>query len=203
MKRFPVLTLVLMIALTLSACGAKPTPPPTLSVVEMQSTAAAVALTMYAQTQAAIPTATLIPPTETATNTPPPTSTLLPLPSPEAPAAPNANSGGGDACVDQVLPEGLQGEKVKIRINNSTKVTVAVSVYLNRTVPPAVCGYRAYTLAAGQSLVISDMVEGCFTIWAWNPDPEEYFIVTNGAASCIDRSYPVAFDISTGDFIQR
>jgi hypothetical protein len=131
----------------------------------MQSTAAAVALTMFAGTQAALPTATPIPPTETPTNTPAPTNTFLPVSSLTAAATVNAE--GADPCEDKVLPPVLEGKTVKLRINNSTKATVNVSVYLNRTIPPAVCGYRAYVLEPGNALVINDMVEGCFTLWAW------------------------------------
>ena len=199
MKCFSILTLLLVITLIISACGAEA--PPTLNVFDMQSTSAAVALTMIAETQAAIPTSTPIPPTETPTNTPVPTNTFLPVSS--LTAAANDNSGSADPCEDKVLPPVLEGKTVKLRINNSTKVTVNVSVYLNRTIPPNVCGYRAYVLEPGNSLVINDMVEGCFTLWAWNPDPDEYFIVTNGAASCLDSSSPWAFDISTRDIRQR
>ncbi len=202
MKRFSILTLILLITLIISACGAKATP--TLSAVDMQSTAAVIALTMIAETQAAIPTATPSP-TETVTNTPAPTNTFLPLPSSEMPSTPvpNGNSGAGDPCINKVLPAVLEGKTVKIRINNSTKASVNVSVYLNRTIPPIVCGYRAYTLDPGQSIVINDMVEGCYTLWAWNPDPKTYFMVTNGASSCLDNSYPWAFDISTRDIKLR
>lgn len=201
MKRFSILTTILAIALILSACGAKVPLSPTVSVVDLQSTVAAVALTMVAETQAAIPTATYIPPTETPTLTPAPTNTFIPLSSLTAAATEKPSE--VDSCENQLLPEGLVGNKVKIRVNNSTKFTVNVSVYLNRTVPPAVCGYRAYVVEPGGGLVINDMVEGCFTIWAWNPDPKTYFMVTNGAASCINGSDPVAFDVSTRDIRQR
>ena len=197
MKWFSSLTLVLMITLIISACGAQATP--TVTPVDIQSTMAAVALTMIAETQSAIPTATPLPPTETVTNTPAPTNTFLPLPSTAGPLTPgpNGNSGGGDPCVNKVLPAVLQGKTVKIRINNSTKATLALSVYLNQTTPQIVCGYRTYTIVPQQALVINDLVEGCYTLWAWNPDPEDYFIVTNGASSCIDSSDTAVFDIST------
>lgn len=208
MKRFSIFTLVVMLALTVSACGAKVTPPPTLSVIDIQNTSAAVALTMIAQTQAALPTVTPspLPPTETFVNTLAPLTAFIPSPAPAEltlTAAPNGASATGDPCINQVLPDTLQGNAVKIRVNNSTKATVNLTVYLNRTTPPVVCGYRAYTLEPGGGLVISNMVEGCFTLWAWNPDPKGYFMVTNGAASCIDGSYPVAFDISNRDIKQR
>lgn len=196
MKRFPILTLYIMIALITSGCGAEPIP--TVNAIDLQSTVAAAALTAVAETQAAIPTATPPPPTSTFTDTPAPTNTVLPLPSPEGtiPPVPTGNAGGEDPCIDKVLPASLQGEPIRIRIDNSTKATVSVSVYLQQTGPQSVCGYRSYTLAPGQFIVINDLVEGCYTLWAWNPDPDAYFIVTNGT-SCIDTSNTWTFDIST------
>jgi hypothetical protein len=97
----------------------------------------------------------------------------------------------------------LQGETVKIRINNSTKAALAISVYLSQTVPQSICGYRTYNLDPGQFVVINDLVEGCYTLWAWNPDPQAYFIVTNGASSCIDNSETWVFDVSTSSIKLR
>ena len=71
-----------------------------------------------------------------------------------------------------------------------------MTVYLNQTVPKIECGYRTYNLDPGGSVAINDMVEGCYTLWAWNPDPKEYFIVTNGT-NCLDNSNTWVFDIST------
>ncbi|HEX5943451.1 MAG TPA: hypothetical protein VFY66_14305 [Anaerolineales bacterium] len=206
MKRFSTLITVLMITLILSACGARSaqaTPPPTIDALDLQSTVAAAAFTMLAETQTAIPTATL---TATPTDTPVPTVTLPPLPTLDATftAAPNANSGGGDPCINAVLPATLVGTPVKIRINNTTKAALSFSIYLNQTTPQGKCGYRAYTIDPGQALVLNDMVEGCVTLWAWNPDPEEYFIVTNGAATCIDDSLDTwVFDITTSSLKLR
>jgi hypothetical protein len=202
MKCFSILTLelvqALVITLSISACGAQTTPTPISIAVDIQGTVAAAAFTMVAETQAAIPTATLLPPTATFTDTPAPTNTLLPLPSSEVTftPVPNGNSGGGDPCINQVLPASLQGETVKIRIDNSTEDALSLTVYLNQTGPGGECGYRSYTLAPGQFVVINDLVEGCYTLWAWNPDPDSYFIVTNGT-SCIDNSNNWVFDVST------
>ena len=196
MRRFSILTLMTLI---LSACGAQATPAPTVHVIGLQSTAAAVAITMIAETQAAIPTATPPPPTATFTDTPAATNTIPPLPSLDATftSIPSGDSGGVDPCINTVLPATLVGDSVKIRIDNSTKATVSLTVYLNQTAPQNVCGYRSYTLAPGENIVLNNLVEGCFTLWAWNPDPKEYFIVTNGT-SCIDTSLDTwVFDIST------
>jgi len=194
-----------MSTLIISGCGARGAQAtPTVNAVDIQSTVAAAAFTIVAETQSAIPTATPPPPTATFTDTPAATNTLPPLPSSEVTITPvpNGNSGGGDPCVNKVLPAVLQGETVKIRINNSTKAALAISVYLNQTVPQSVCGYRTYNLDPGQSVVINDLVEGCYTLWAWNPDPKDYFIVTNGT-SCLDNSDTWVFDISTSSIKLR
>src|SRR5687767_877202 len=149
MKCFSILTLVLMIALIISACGAEATPTPFGNAVDIQGTVAAAASTMIAETQAALPTATPPPPTATVTDTPAPTNTLLPLPSSEVTFTPvsNGNSGAADPCINQVLPASLQGETVRIRIDNSTEATLSLTLYLNQTGPQGECGYRSYTLA--------------------------------------------------------
>jgi len=77
-----------------------------------------------------------------------------------------------------------------------------LSVNLQQSGPQSECGYRGYTLAPGESLVITDLVEGCYTLWAWNPDPDGYFIVTNGT-SCLDNSNSWTFDISTSSLRLR
>ena len=199
MKYFSLLTQVLVIALILSACGAGgPPATPTINPVDLQSTVAAAAFTVVAETQAAIPTATPPPPTGTFTNTPPPTLTAPPQSSSAVTQSPvpAGNSGTGDPCIYQVLPASLQGEPIRMRIDNSTRAEVSVSVYLQQTGPQSVCGYRSYTLAPGEYIVLNDLVEGCYTLWAWDPNPDTYFIVTNGT-SCIDSSDNAVFDIST------
>ena len=205
MKYLSILTLVLLSALIMSACGAQATPIPTIDVVEMQNTVAAVAFTMLAETQAAIPTATPPPPTPTFTDTPVATDTSLPLPFADVTLTPvpNSNSGGEDPCINQVLPATLVGNRVKIRINNTTKAAVSFTIYLNQTAPQGKCGYRAYTIEPQQALVLNDLVEGCFTLWAWNPNPEEYFIVTNGTTCINDSSDTWVFDISTSSLKLR
>ena len=202
MKYFSILTLLLMTTLTVSACGAPAAP--TANPVDIQSTIAAAALTVYAQTQAAIPTATPVPPTPTFTDTSLPTNTFPPPPASEVTLtpAPNSNAGSGDPCVDKPLPSTLQGETVQIRISNSTRDALRLSVYLNSSGSQSQCGYRTYNLASQESIALNDLVEGCYTLWAWNPDPEGYFIVTNGT-DCIDNSDRWVFDISTRSITLR
>ena len=207
MKRFSILIHVLVITLIISACGTRNTPQatPTISLNDLKSTAIAAAVTSLAETQAAIPTATLFLPTATValpliptlepTFTPNPDAILF-TPTPVAPPSPV------DSCVNQVLPGNLAGEKIKIRIDNPTKAAIMVSVNLQQSGPQTPCGYRGYSLAAGQALVITDLVEGCYTLWAWNPDPKDYFIVTNGT-SCLNASASWTFDITTNSIQLR
>ncbi len=138
-----------------SACGAKATP--TAVPIDIPGTVAAGAATMVAETQAAIPTATPLPPTPTATQTniPLPTNTFLPVPTEGA--ASTSNPSAGDPCVNNVLPASLTGQKIKIRVDNPTKGTINLTVYLQSGNPQGVCGYRGYTLDAGGSLVINDL----------------------------------------------
>ena len=199
MKRFSILTLVLMSALIISACGASGAEAtPTLSAENIQGTISAGAITVIAQTQAAIPTATPVPPTATVTNTASPTITLAALPSSAvtSTAAASTNSAGDDPCIHTVLPATLQGDPIRMRIDNSTRAEVSVSVNLQQSSPGSVCGYRGYTLAPGAYIVLNDLIEGCYTLWAWDPNPDTYFIVTNGT-SCLDDSNTWVFDIST------
>jgi hypothetical protein len=196
MKRSSILIPILIITLFIGACGT-PQATPTIDPVDLQNTMVAAASTLVAETQAAIPTATPPPPTATSTNTPAFTATIPPLPSLGATftASPVGNSNANDPCINTVLPAALEGETIRIRIDNPTRSTIMVSVYLQQSGPGTVCGYRGYTLTAGQSLVINDLVEGCYTLWAWNPVPEEYFMVTNGT-SCLDNSTTWTFDIT-------
>jgi hypothetical protein len=208
MKHFSILTQTLVTILIISACGAATTPQatPTINLTDLQSTAFAAASTLVAETQSAAPSATLPPPTATADLPPIPTlgPTLTPLPAGAVVFTPTlvVNASPTDPCVNQVLPASLPGQTIKIRIDNPTKATIMVSVNLQSGNPQGVCGYRGYSLAAGQSLVITDLVEGCYSIWAWNPDPKNYFMVTNGT-SCLNNSNSWTFDVSTNSIKLR
>lgn len=195
MKRFSILTQILVLTLIISACGAQATP--TVNVNDLESTAVAVAFTQVAETQAAIPSATPPLPTFVPTNTLQIFVTLTPMPTLDVTFTPmpTENPNAGDPCVNQKLPDTLTGKPIKIRVDNPTKATINLTVYLQSGNPQGVCGYRAYLLNAGDSLVINDLVEGCYSLWAWNPDPKDYFMVTNGT-SCLNRSSNWTFDIS-------
>jgi hypothetical protein len=190
MKRFSIptqaLAQVLVLTLIISACGGASQATPTANLVDLQSTMLAAASTLVAETQAAIPTATPLPPTAIPTDTPAFTATLPIMPTLGATFTPSpaGNSIGNDPCINNVLPASLTGNTIKIRVDNPTKGTINLTVYLQSGNPQGVCGYRGYTLTAGGSLVINDLVEGCYSLWAWNPDPKDYFMVTNGT-SCL------------------
>jgi hypothetical protein len=197
MKHFSALT-ILVIALLVSACGAPAAP--TMQAVDVQNTAVAAAFTMVAQTQAAIPTNTPLPPTETPTQTPLPTETPLPLPtsatvisSPTTAAVSNSNnSGGTDPCATRVL-SAPEGKETIIRIANTTKLAVTLSIYLNETASKGACGYRGYTIGKNDDVVITDLVQGCYNLWAWSENAKGKFYSTG--YGCINNSDKWTFEI--------
>lgn len=208
MKSFSILTQALVLTLIMLISGAcAPQAAPTVNATDVENTMVSEIVTMLAETHAAIPTATPTPSptaTVTATHTPAATATfpLMPALGETFTAIPGGNSGAADPCINQVLPASLEGEPIRIRIDNPTRATLMLSVNLQQAGPQSACGYRSYTLAPGESLVINDLVEGCYTLWAWNPDPDAYFIVTNGT-SCLDTSNSWTFDISTNSLRLR
>lgn len=198
-----VFALVLTVTLILSACTARivPETTPTLDIAQ-QVTMIAATFISEVETQAAIPTATL-PSTATPTSTPYFTPTAPPLPTSNVTASPmvTANPYANDPCVDKVLPDVLTGQKIKIRIFSPVDKAINVSVYLQNGGTQSVCGYRSYVLPAGETLAINDLVVGCYSIWAWDPDPKTYFMVTNGT-TCMNDSQVWRFDINPNGSIK-
>jgi len=195
MKRLSILTLLVVVTLVLSACGAEPAAP-TMNAVDVQNTAVAAALTMVAQTQAAVPTATPLPPTETPTQTPLPTDTPLALPTLNvtltSTTAPVSNNAGVDPCATRVLAPS-RGRSTIIRVVNTTKVAITVSMYLNETAAHGECGYRGITLSKNSDIVYSDLVQGCYNLWAWSDDPKGKF--NSSGYGCINNTDKWTFEV--------
>jgi len=200
MKRFSIL-IVAVIAMLISACSTPAAP--TMQAVDVQNTAVAAAQTMVAQTQAAIPTATPLPPTDTPAPTALPTNTPLPLPTSStlivaspttsAVSSNNSTSGGGtDPCATRVLSK-PEGKETVIRVVNTTKLGVTVSLYLNETASKGACGYRSFTLAKNNDIVFSDLVQGCYNLWAWSENAKGKFYSSGGG--CINNSDKWTFEI--------
>ncbi len=191
MKRLSILTLILITTI-ISACGAEPVP--TVNPVDIQNTAVAAAQTMVAQTQAAVPTATPIPPTETATETPLPTDTPVSLPTLDVTltvtTAPVSNNSGGDPCATRVLSPS-QGRETIIRVVNTTKVAITVSMYLNETAAHGECGYRGFTLSKNNDIVFTDLVQGCYNLWAFSSSSD----VNARGGGCINNPDKWTFEV--------
>jgi hypothetical protein len=181
----------------LSACGAQAAPTPAFNAQDVQNTAVAAAVTIVAQTQAAIPTATLLPPTDIPTETALPTDTPPALPTPEAvfTSAPVSQPSGGDPCASRVLSASPKGISTIISIVNTTKANITISLYLNETKSHGECGWRSYTLSKNGSVVISDLIQACYNLWAWSNDPKIHFNVASGT-SCITSPQKWTFKIS-------
>jgi hypothetical protein len=195
--KFP--SILFLIVLIVSACSPKAAAP-TINAAEVQSTAAAAAFTMVAQTLAAVPTVTPLPPTETPTETPMVTNTPVELPtlalSPTtAVQAAAATSAGADPCSTRVL-SGPKGKETTIRIVNTTKVPVKVSIYLNETAGQGACGWGYLELAKNADTVITSWVQGCYNLWAWSDDAKGKFNSSGGG--CINNSDKWTFEVSSG-----
>jgi hypothetical protein len=168
MHRLRTVSTIILVMLV-SACGAEPTP--TINPVDVQNTAVAAAFTLVAETQAAIPTTTPLPPTETPTQTPLPTNTPLTLPTSIATLTPvAANTAGGDPCLTRILSWSPKGRPANIHIINTTRAAITVSLYLNETADHFECGYRVYEIGSRSDVFITDLVQGCYTLWAFNND---------------------------------
>lgn len=191
MKRCSVILWAFTIAaVLLTACGGEEAPP-TVSVADVQSTAVSAALTIVAQTQQAIPTNTPLPPTETPTSTPLPTNTPFELPTIAVTPTNTLASAGGDYCATRVLGA-PKGKETKILIDNKTKYPVQVSLYLNKTELDE-CGYRGYNIGKNGSVLISDLVYGCYNLWAWSTDPKHPF--NSAGYGCINNPDKWIFEI--------
>jgi len=187
---------IFIVATLISACGSEVTP--TINAVDVQNTAVAAAFTLVAETQAAIPTATPLPPTEIPTQTPLPTNTPLILPTSAAlatftPVAVSTTSGGGDPCLTRILSWSPKGRPATIRLVNTTRSSITVSVYLNETPDHFECGYRVYNIASRGDVIISDLVQGCYNVWAFNNDQKTP--VNAFGSGCINNSDKWTFEI--------
>ncbi len=172
-----------------------------MSAEDVQSTAVAAAFTVVAQTQAAIPTATSLPPTDTPTATPLPTNTPLPLPTLDGTATTTAalsastsnSSSGADPCSNRELSGSPEGKPTMIRIANTTKAEVTVSLYLNETASHGECGYRSYVIKKSSDVTIADLVQGCYNLWAWSNNNNVH--VNGGGSGCINNDDKWTFEI--------
>jgi hypothetical protein len=192
-KLFKTIIISVILVTIVSGCGAKEVP--TMSAADVQSTAISAASTMVAQTMAAIPTATPLPPTETLTATPAVTDTPVASPTPaiSPTPAPPTRDPNADPCATRVLGSPL-GRETVIRIANTTRLPVTVSLYLNETESHGECGYRSYNLARNNDVVITDLVQGCYNLWAWSTDSRSPF--NSRGFGCINNSDKWTFEIT-------
>jgi hypothetical protein len=182
----------MLAAALLAACGPKATP--TMSPADVQSTAFAAASTMVAMTEAAIPTATPVPPTETPTETPLPSPTLPPPPTSSLPtvAPTNAGNTGADDCNHYL--SNPAGRPTTIKVANATKGSLVFSIFLSKT-PFGECGYRGYNIGKGDSIIISDLVQGCYSVQAYVNDPKKPSTALGGG--CINNDDKWTFTVGT------
>ena len=197
MNRPLTLTLIVAAALFVTACGTPAVP--TINAADVQRTAEAAAFTMVAETLAAVPTETPLPPTETPTQTLAVTDTPLSSPTSIAldatftPTSAPVSNATGDPC-NRTLAGSPRGRETVIRIVNTTRVPIKVSLYLSETAAHGECGYRGYELSRNNDVVITDLVQGCYSLLAWSDDPKDTFRSTGGG--CINNPDKWTFEIS-------
>ena len=199
MKHITFLFLSLFTGISLVACGATPATP-SITLEEVQSTAVAAAFTAVAQTQAAIPTNTPLPPTETASPTLAPTETPLALPTLETTftaVPPTTAPSGVDPCATRILAASPRGRETIILIENTVRAQVTVSLYLNETAGAGECGYRSYNLGPRDQVLITDLVQGCYNLWAFNSDQQN--LVNASGYGCINNPDKWTFEISANN----
>jgi hypothetical protein len=196
MKLFKILAVAVILATIISGCGAQPAVP-TISPEDVQGTAVSAASTMVAQTQAAIPTATPLPPTATFTFTPAFTNTPVASPTPaisSTPLPPTADP-NADPCDTRVLSWSPRGRETVIRIVNTTRQPITVSVYLHETDSHGECGYRAYNLARNNDVVITDLVQGCYSLAAFSTGNDPF---NSSGYGCINNPDKWTFEVGEG-----
>lgn len=181
MKNTSTLSLLFVITLFVSACSST-SATPTSAAVNAQNTAAAAAFTVIAKTYAAIPTLTSIHPTETHTQTPIPTGTPVvaktetPITKPSSEGTVTAAtlvsiSGNSNPC-NKPLQSILGGKPAKIKIVNASDAPITFSLFLNENAFGD-CGYRGYALEKGGSTIITDLIQGCYSVSAFINDPNK------------------------------
>ena len=189
MKNIRTLLLIVATAIFASACNTPTTP--TVDIMGIQNTVIAATFTKSAETYAALPTLTVIPPTETSTSTP--TATDIPVASATETSAPEAIvtpipviSGGGSSYPCNLPLNSISGgSPTKIKIQNDSRSRITVRLTLNKT-PFGDCGYRDYTIGKVGSLLITDLVQGCYNITVFVNDPNNQ--TTLMGYGCINNS---------------
>jgi hypothetical protein len=167
-KLISTLPLFFIVVFAVSACGASATP--TTLAVDVQNTVAVAAST-----------ATSIPPTKAPTQLPASTETPSVMatgtstqtPTLEVPFTTTvaATSGGNSDCIKPL--QGLAGGKpTKIKIENRSGFPITLSLFLNKNAFGD-CGYRGYALSKGGSILINDLIQGCYNVSAVINNPKK------------------------------
>jgi len=171
MKNIRALLLIVVIVIFLSACN---TPTiPTVDVLSIQNTAIAATFTMSAKTYAALSTLTFILPTET--SAPDAIDTPIPV----------VSAGGNSYPCNLPLKSISGGSPTKIKIQNDSRSRITVRLILKKT-PFGDCGYRDYTIGKVGSLLITDLIQGCYNITVLVNDPSSQTTLTG--YGCINNT---------------
>lgn len=167
MKR--ILPILFALAILLSACGTQGTP--TLAPADVEGTAVSAAWTMVAETQIAIPTATQLPPTEIPSPTPLPTFTPLPLVLPTLPPVlPTSTTAASSGSCDGPLDMGAAGPTKNVRIENTIKSQVNLSLTIYTPNEFGQCGSIAFVINKSEKRQIQ-IPSGYWFAYGWVLNP--------------------------------
>jgi len=66
-------------------------------------------------------------------------------------------------------------------------------MYLNETASKGACGYRSFNLAKNNDIVFTDLVQGCYNLWAWSDNAKGKFY--SSGSGCINNTDKWTFEI--------
>ena len=66
-------------------------------------------------------------------------------------------------------------------------------MYLNETASHGACGYRGYDLGRNNDVVITDLVQGCYNLWAWSLSGD---LFNSAGYGCINNTDKWTFEVS-------
>jgi hypothetical protein len=196
-----ILFAVAAMALLSSAACAKATP--TVDPAQIQASAVAAANTMVAMTQATIPTATEIPPSPLPSPTELPSPTPFTLPTLEntfPTALPPTTASSGDSC-NAVMAAKPAGPKTPLHIINTTKGSVNLSLYLNKT-PFGECGFARLSPIPKNGSADFTLPSGTYYACGYANDPKQqstpcgYTFTLKGSLKLTLYIYPDTFKLS-------
>jgi hypothetical protein len=182
MKRIT-LSLFIALAVIVSACSAQAN-----TVTNTASPTTTVPSQTVIQTAASMPPTETPALTSTPTDTPAPTAVEAPTEVPTLEAAPTGTTAaaaqGNSDCI-KPLQNFSGGKPTTIKIINRSGFPVTISLFLNKNAFGD-CGYRGYSLPKNGSVLINDLIQGCYNVSVIINNPKKPISAFN--SGCINNT---------------